>query len=152
MGNFEGANEIVKKLVVPIEASDVRDKILLNHCSVRYTTEILQQKYKSSRTLSPLSKLRYRNRQRAKKLTTKKKPIFKADVAKFVDVRQINGTGYNVELRLDFDRIMAVRQGHFNYKRQPKIEVRDNKTFEYRESFSGFCGRPYTLKNWLYYT
>lgn len=77
---------------------------------------------------------------------------FKARVASFLEAEQIDGTGYHLVFRLTGDRIMAHRRGHFEYWRRPKIEVRDTKTSEYRESYSGYCGRQPKLKSWLYYT
>lgn len=75
----------------------------------------------------------------------------KARVASFLEAEQIDGTGYRLVLRLGADRIMAHRRGHFEYWRRPRLEVRDNKTSEYRESYGGYCGRYPKLKSWLYY-
>lgn len=91
-----------------------------------------------------------RHRRRGTPRARKPKPV-KARVASFVEAEEIEGTGYSLVLRLSGDQIMAHRRGHFEYWRRPKIEVRDNKTSEYRESYSGYCGRYPKLKSWLYY-
>ncbi|XKL67090.1 hypothetical protein PGB90_010510 [Kerria lacca] len=82
----------------------------------------------------------------------KKRKTATVDVTKFVDFMEIDGTDYKIMFRLNFDQIMEHRKDHINYKRVPKIKVKNNKAYEYREANSNYCGQRQTVKNWLYYT
>lgn len=86
-----------------------------------------------------------------KKKKSKKKSKVAAQVATYVEHESIDGTEHNIVFRLDRDQVMEVRRGKFAYRREPKIPVRENKAFEYRESHSSYCGERKTLKNWLYF-
>lgn len=97
-------------------------------------------------------KSKHRRRRRRGTPGAPKPKRVKAKVSSFFEAEEIEGTGYHLVLRLSGDQIMAHRRGHFEYWRRPRIEVRDNKTSEYRESYSGYCGRYPKLKTWLYYT